>query len=829
MIKVKNIYKSFNKGRSNEVKAVNDVTIDFPEKGIVTLFGHSGSGKTTILNIVGGLDKPTKGDILFEGNKVKDFDSIRAKRIGYVFQNYNLFNNLSVFDNVAFVLKMLGINDNEFIKRRVEYTLDLVNMLPFKRKKANELSGGQQQRVAIARALVKNPDFIIADEPTGNIDSKNKIEVMNILRKISEHKLVILVTHEETIAKYYSDRIITLVDGKIVNDVLNKSGVVNEFVSDNEIYLSDLTTKETIEKDNLFIEYFGDDKNKLKVSLIFQDGTLYIKSSDNVRIDLLNENSRVQVFEERIIDESFDLSETDFEYHDLAIESNLLGKRQLFSFKNNLKVAFSKIFNQSLRGKLLIFALMLSGVLIAIGAIRLGDLFTSKVPDEMLVDKDFYEVSLNQKNPNQIPFTIETDDDLYLVSSYMKKQNTIKISSIGNQIGSGTVQARLVPVNEIKASELIYGTMPEQNNGAVITKEIADSIVKDYKEILGILNIKNLIGRKFRLESGEELVITGISNRETPLVFINRNLAKSVHLFEMLIYQSNGGGLMLAPLEFNPNSIVHGRLPATCENGELEVVLNDLYWENSEYYQTPFEPFYYTFREYGFYDQPGDIADETMLQFYDHPKKYKIKVVGIVKLNDGPKGVAYSTTNLMAKLYDDVQTEGFARELFTTDQKIVNRLSANYEVVNMRQQQIDNDLKLRNTQFAGIITFSLVIFLLSAVGYFFINKSEMLRHIYQINVYRSLGVKKFEIVKSFIVDILVLTTLTSLIGYLIVSGIYINLSSGTLGEIGIIKPHYPTLILGIVLVYIINIISGIIPVLTLLLKSPAEIMRTYDF
>lgn len=324
MIKIKNVYKSFNKGRSNEVKAVNDVTIAFPAKGIVTLFGHSGSGKTTILNIVGGLDKPTSGEILFEGRKIYDFDNIRSKRIGYVFQNYNLFNNLSVFDNVAFVLKMLGVNDDEFIKERVEYTLDLVNMLPFKRKKANELSGGQQQRVAIARALVKNPDFIIADEPTGNIDSKNKIEVMNILRKISEHKLVILVTHEESIAKYYSDRIITLVDGKITSDEENKSSVTDEFVRDNEIYLSELETKEKIENENLYIEYFGDNKNKLNVSLIFQDGTLYIKSSENVRVDLLNENSRVKIFDEKIESRPEDLSQTDFEYQDLSIDENKL-------------------------------------------------------------------------------------------------------------------------------------------------------------------------------------------------------------------------------------------------------------------------------------------------------------------------------------------------------------------------------------------------------------------------------------------------------------------------------------------------------------------------
>lgn len=130
---------------------------------------------------------------------------------------------------------------------------------------------------------------------------------------------------------------------------------------------------------------------------------------------------------------------------------------------------------------------------------------------------------------------------------------------------------------------------------------------------------------------------------------------------------------------------------------------------------------------------------------------------------------------------------------------------------------------------AGILTFSVVIFLLSSLGYFFISKSEMLRHIYQINVYRSLGVKRFEIVKLFIVDIVVLTTLTSLIGYLISVGIFLRFAASTIGTLTLIRPHYPTLLLGIILVYLINILAGIIPVLTLLRKSPAEIMRTYDF
>ena len=319
---------------------------------------------------------------------------------------------------------------------------------------------------------------------------------MNILRKISEHKLVILVTHEETIAKYYSDRIITLVDGKITSDVENKSGVTDEFVRENEIYLSELSTKEKLTKDNLEIEYFGDDKNKLKVSLIFQDGTLYIKSSENVRVDLLNENSRVKILEEKVTRKPEELSQTDFEYQDLSIEPEKLGKRKLFSLKTNLRVSFSKLFNKSFRGKLLFLALIISGALIAIGAIRIGNLFTHKIPEDEIVDKDIYYIG-DEKNTS--PFKIEGETNLFLMRNDYSYGTTLYISSVGNKAGSYQTFVTLVPVEEIKESELLYGTLPQNDNEIVITKSIAEKIMSD-KQTMGIYDIRAIIGKKRQLK-----------------------------------------------------------------------------------------------------------------------------------------------------------------------------------------------------------------------------------------------------------------------------------------------------------------------------------------
>ena len=221
MLELKNISKSYLVNKTKQV-VLKDINISFRDKEFVSILGASGSGKTTLLNIIGGLDSYDSGDLIINNistkkYKSKDWDSYRNKKIGFVFQNYNLINHLSILDNVKLSLTLSGIS-KFLIKKKTIEALNKVGLKDHIHKKPNQLSGGQMQRVAIARALVNNPDIILADEPTGALDSNTSISIMNILKEISKDKLVIMVTHNEKLASKYSTRIIKIEDGIIVKD-----------------------------------------------------------------------------------------------------------------------------------------------------------------------------------------------------------------------------------------------------------------------------------------------------------------------------------------------------------------------------------------------------------------------------------------------------------------------------------------------------------------------------------------------------------------------------------------------------------------------------------
>lgn len=193
MIKLQNVNKYFNRHKKNEIHVINNVSLTLESTGLVAILGPSGSGKTTLLNAIGGLDKVNKGKIFINEEEITTFsthkrDKIRNINIGYIFQDYKLVDDLSVFENIALVLKMIGIKDKKEINTRVEYVLNAVNMYRYRNRPAGMLSGGERQRVGIARAIVKDPEIIIADEPTGNLDSKNSLEIMNIIKAISKRK-----------------------------------------------------------------------------------------------------------------------------------------------------------------------------------------------------------------------------------------------------------------------------------------------------------------------------------------------------------------------------------------------------------------------------------------------------------------------------------------------------------------------------------------------------------------------------------------------------------------------------------------------------------------
>ena len=221
MLKLENITKIY-EGKNFKQIALNDVTLAFRNNEFVSILGPSGSGKTTLLNIIGGLDKYTYGNLIIDGvstrkYKERDWNNYRSNKVGFIFQSYNLINHQTVLSNVLLSLNIAGKPKKESIKLAKKVLKD-VGLENYIKKKPKELSGGQMQRVAIARALVTNPDIILCDEPTGALDSQTSIQIMELLKEISKEKLVIMVTHNVTLANKYSDRVIALNDGVITYD-----------------------------------------------------------------------------------------------------------------------------------------------------------------------------------------------------------------------------------------------------------------------------------------------------------------------------------------------------------------------------------------------------------------------------------------------------------------------------------------------------------------------------------------------------------------------------------------------------------------------------------
>lgn len=221
MLQLKNITKNYLSG-DNEVQALKGIDIEFRENEFVSILGQSGCGKTTLLNIIGGLDRYTSGDLIINGKstkefKDKDWDTYRNHSVGFVFQSYNLIPHQTVLANVELALTISGVGKAERKKKAIE-ALQKVGLGDQLNKKPNQMSGGQMQRVAIARALVNDPDILLADEPTGALDSKTSVQVMEILKEISKDRLIIMVTHNPDLAKKYSSRIVKLLDGKIIDD-----------------------------------------------------------------------------------------------------------------------------------------------------------------------------------------------------------------------------------------------------------------------------------------------------------------------------------------------------------------------------------------------------------------------------------------------------------------------------------------------------------------------------------------------------------------------------------------------------------------------------------
>lgn len=358
MITIKNLHKFYNKGKNNEIHVINDVNLEFAERGMTAIFGRSGCGKTTLLNAIGGLDSFASGSLLIDGNDIRNnTDRIRNEYIGYIFQNYNLNPTESCFDNIADALRLCGVTDSAEIERRVNAALKNVGMEKYKKRTPDTLSGGQQQRIAIARAIVKNPRVILADEPTGNLDEANTVMIMDLLKAISEDHLVIIVTHEENLVNYYCDTVIELSDGRVENIRRNDS-VGGFFARDkNDIYLGEFERSES-RSDSAVIEYYGEKpENPIKIRIVNNGGRIYLElGGENVQIIDSTSEIRLKdgVYKEKekknTASENVDMSSLP------PVKAKKCGK--LFNFKSSLISALKVNFAKKKKGKVLLVLCM---------------------------------------------------------------------------------------------------------------------------------------------------------------------------------------------------------------------------------------------------------------------------------------------------------------------------------------------------------------------------------------------------------------------------------------------------------------------------------------
>ena len=435
MIKVSNLNKYYNKNKNNEIHVINDVNIELPNQGLVSFLGASGSGKTTLLNVIGGLDKAS-GKIeydTFELNKYKmnKIDEYRNENIGYVFQSYNLLLNETVYDNLKTALELIDIYDEVEVNARIEYALKSVGMFKYRKKKASQLSGGQQQRVAIARALVKHCKIIIADEPTGNLDSANALEVMNILKSLSKKTLVLLVTHNESLANFYSDYIYRLEDGKIIDEYENVSDEALKTVDDNVIYLKDMELKETDSLD-LSIKMYSNDLSKLDLVIVERNNTFYIQSSKSIK---LIDNSNI-----KLLDEHYKPTEKnevkEYDYDDSFFNNSIKKKNILGDIWFNLKRSVKNFIKPSKKMKVIYASLVLLGLLFGIcsisitNAVKVDEYRINADPNYYTLDTvdywDYYEDSYILKRALEKGYVSSIQNVVYNYTRFIKKINFVE-------------------------------------------------------------------------------------------------------------------------------------------------------------------------------------------------------------------------------------------------------------------------------------------------------------------------------------------------------------------------------------------------------------------
>ena len=795
MIKLVNVYKYFNKGKKSEVRAIDNTSIDLPEKGIVTLLGPSGCGKTTLLNSIGGLSKIDKGSIYVDNEKitkvsVNKIDKIRSLKIGYIFQNFNLLDDETVFDNVSLVLKINGLKDKEEIKRRVNFCLESLGIYRYRNRYAGMLSGGERQRVAIARAIVKDPEVIIADEPTGNLDSKNTIEVMNIIKSLSRDRLVILVTHEKELAKFYSDRIIEINDGNIVKDYINQDNHELDYKLDNKVYLKDIKNHETIKGENVNIDYYVEDGSKLNLKIVVKNDNIYIESDKPKKIENIS-NSNIELVDahyEKINKRVYE--EFSFDYSKVKNDKFKSKYSSIYNIFSGTKRGLMKILNYSFIKKLLLVGFFMSSMFIMYSVSSIMSTFNIKEKDFVNYNKNYVLLTKNNmtkseydkiSNMNNVNYVMPTDG---MVTVNFKFGNYLQTSGIMETIKGNLASSSLL-------DKIISGTKIKNNNEIIIDKLVIDKFLSmsDAKNA-GYLSYDNFVGESVYLKDSQEYKIVGISDTSSPSIY-----ASDSELINIIENSINDDYLMEETTSYKDYkrvdaSLTSGNYPVN----DYEVIVN----ENYKY-------------EYPLNKEIDNKIGNT-----------KLKVVGYYKSSETSDFLVSENTIKNKLIFN---SDKFI--ISSKDKKsVINELkSEKYNVVDTYEISLSTYKKNVEDANKSKIMYSSVIVVISLIEIYLIIRSSFLSRVKEVGILRSIGIKRKDIYKMFMGEILSITLISSVPGLLFMSYVLYTLSKIEVLNI-VINPL--VFITSLLIVVFFNLIFGLLPVYRIVKKTPHEILSRND-
>ena len=881
MISVKNLDKFFNKGKSNQIHVIDNTSLNLPNTGFVSFLGASGSGKTTLFNVIGGLDKQDSGsiiydDIVFDEYDMCKIDKYRAKNIGYIFQNYNLLLDETVYENLRIALDIIGVTDEQEVKKRIEYALKAVKLYKYRKKLASSLSGGEQQRVSIARALIKKSRMILADEPTGNLDSANTLAVMNILKEISKQTLVLLVTHDNNLAEYYSDQIIYIKDGKVEKITGISTDVQLNSKDDNVIYLKDSKNKK-MSFDNVNIDLYYTKDDDLNFTIVEKNGTFYLKS--NKKIKLLEETNV------KLVDDHYraEVKKEEFVY-DTSWYKDEMHKKDFNRVLKALKKSIKVFFMAHNKTKFFHIAFFLVGIIFAIlnvSYVAYNTVDISAVTDDLdsytiseLYEYDFSKTidTLKEAHEEGLLKEVAIDDAYYFSVDYVK--NTLENSNL-------VLYANFYPLSFLEGYDVLCGRMPKTSDECIIGKKMADKIIQElnldvnYDELLSSISC-------YRYK------IVGISSKESSQVY---TISDMLAIYDYKIYSPmniNYNRYAYFEYEKDKYEIVAGKdieddsqnqylIPAKsgCTSDEYQQILNSaekLKLENGEEFVatgvfvsnsedlenvvilsklilSEYELFLQNISVNDYIVMEGkDIVneDEIIVSVYDAHNVGDIingyRVVGKYSIkNHKDEHLFYQNIAICnERAIEKISISKMIEQLhsFSYMQFLVKDVEKAKEFFAEKDMNLvlthDEDLKeLLESAAADRTVLLIVIGLLmvtTVIYIYFTMRSKMINDIYSIGVYRELGGSRMKIIGKYAMESFVITTFTTLLGYVLFNVIYgyisemISVMGGDAQRITI----YPSTYFFVLIMYILNIGFGIMPVAVLMCKTPAEIVSKYD-